>query len=134
MREGHKNVQNWIKTKYSGKYIIETEVEKQNKLPDTARRWYQPDVIMKNKKGVIKYIIEVEGDPTRKAIIGASILADASLRVLNETARLYFVIYHPDGVRQIQNFRAKAEIVKQYCRNIDEIKVISFEEFKDINL
>jgi len=134
MREGHKNVQNWIKTTYSGKYIVETEVDKQNKLPETARRWYQPDVIMKNKNGGIEYIIEVESDPTRKAIVGASILADASLKALNEIARLYFVIYHPDGILQIQNFRAKAEIAKQYCRNIDEIKVISFEEFKDIDL
>jgi len=134
MREEHKNVQNWIKKTYSGKYIIEAEVDEQNKLPDAARRWYQPDVIIKNKNGRIKYIIEVEIDPVRKAIVGASILADASLKALNEIAGLYFVIYHPDGIRQIQNFRDKAEIAKQYCRYINEIKVISFEEFKDILL
>jgi hypothetical protein len=134
MREGHKNVQNWIKKTYSGKYIIEAEVDEQNKLPDAAHRLYQPDVIIKNKNGEIKYIIEVESDPTRKAIVGASILANESLKALNEIAKLYFVIYHPDGIRQIHNFRAKAEIAKKYCRNIDEIKVVSFEEFRDIDL
>jgi hypothetical protein len=130
MKQEHKNVQCWIKKTYSGKYIIEAEVDEQNKLPDAARQWYQPDVIMRNKNGGIKYIIEVASKPTQKAIVGASILADASLKALNETARLYFVICHQDGIRRIQNYQVRAKIAKQYCRNIEEIKVMSFEEFK----
>jgi len=134
MKHEHKYIQLWIKKTYSEKYNIEAEIDKQNKLPDAARRWYQPDVIIRNKNGEIKYIIEVENDPVRKAIVGASILADASLKALNGNAKLYFVIYDQEGIRQIHNFRAKAEIAKRYCYNINEINVVSFEEFKNKNL
>ena len=47
------------------------------------RDWYQPDVIMFDNNGEIKYIIEVENDPVRKALVGASILANHSLVNLN---------------------------------------------------
>ena len=130
MRSEHKNVQTWIKERYSAKYDIEAEVDKQNKLPDHIRRWYQPDVIMRAKDRRIKYIIEVESDPTRKSIVGACILADASLKALNSRAQLYFVVYHQDGICQIHNFRAKVKIAKQYCGNLHGINVVSFEEFK----
>jgi hypothetical protein len=73
MKEEHKKVQNWIKKTYSGKYIIEAEVDEQNKLPDAARRWYQPDVIIKSKNGRIKWIEELPGvncqERTRQELI-----------------------------------------------------------------
>ena len=134
MRHEHKDIQAWIKKKYGRKYNIEAEIDKQNKLPDTKRHWYQPDVIIKNKKGKIKYIIEIESDPIRKAIVGASILADASLKALKEKGNLYFVIYDPKGVKQIHNFQSKAKIAKEYCHNLNKINVLSFEEFQKINL
>jgi hypothetical protein len=130
MRNEHKDVQTWIKQRYSAKYGVEAEVDKENKLPNDIRRWYQPDVIMRAKDGRIKYIIEVESDPTRKSIVGACILADASLKELNSRAQLYFVIYHQDGIRQIHNFRTRVEIAKRYCGNLHVINVVSFEEFK----
>ena len=134
MKHEHKDIQTWIKKKYGRKYNIEVEIVKQNKLPDAKRHWYQPDVIIKNKNGKIKYIIEVENDPVRKVIVGASILADASLKELKEKGDLYFVIYDPKGIRQIHNFQLKAKIAKEYCHNLNKINVFSFEEFKKINL
>ena len=134
MRHEHKDIQAWIKKKYGQKYNIEVEIDKQNKLPDAKRRWYQPDVVIKNKNGKIKYIIEVEGDPVRKVIVGASILADASLKALKKKGNLYFVIYDPKGIKQIHNFQSKAKIAKEYCCNLNKIYVLSFEEFKKISL
>lgn len=134
MRKEHRDIQSWIKKTYSQKYTIEAEIDKQNQLPDSSQRWYQPDVVIKNKNGGIEYIIEVESDPIRKAIVGASILADASLKALNENGKLYFVIYDPKGIKQIHKFQAKAEIAKRYCYHINEITVVSFEEFKNKNL
>lgn len=134
MRHEHKDIQTWIKKKYGREYNIEVEIDKQNKLPNTKRHWYQPDVIVKNKKGEIEYIIEVESNPIRKAIVGASILADASLKVLREKGNLYFVIYNPKGIKQIHNFQSKAKIAKKYCHKLNKINVLSFEEFKKINL
>lgn len=133
MRNEHKDIQKWIFEKYSSKYDVLTEIHKQNRLPDRKRHWYQPDVIMKNSKGEIEYIIEVENDPVRKAIVGASILADASIKEINQKTKptLVFIIYLPDGIKQIHNFENKLIIVRPYCNNLKEINVYSEEEFKN---
>ncbi|MCS7198668.1 MAG: hypothetical protein NZ930_08395, partial [Candidatus Bipolaricaulota bacterium] len=63
-----------------------------------------------------RYIIEIENEPVRKALIGASILADYSIRELQPEVRprLIFVVYTEQGIKQISNFREKLTIAKQY--------------------
>jgi hypothetical protein len=136
MRKEHKEIQKWIYDNYKVKYDVLAEIHKQNKLPDKKRHWYQPDVILKNTKGEIKYIIEVENDPVRKAIVGASILADASIKEINQKTRptLIFIIYLPNGIRQIHNFEDKLKIVLPYCNNLKEINVYSEKDFKNKDL
>jgi len=136
MRNEHKDIQKWIFEKYSSKYEVLVEIHNQNKLPDKKRHWYQPDVILKDNKGEIKYIIEVENDPVRKAIVGASILADASVKELDQKTKptLIFIIYLPDGIKQIHNFEDKLKIVRPYCDNLKEINVYSEEKFKNKDL
>jgi hypothetical protein len=130
MREEHKKIQKEIEKKYSAKYDV--KVEDRLLYHDDNQRRYQPDVVIRTKNGKrkIKYIIEVEGKPTRKSIVGACILANDKLKTLNSTAKLYFVIYLPNGVSQIGDFKAKVKIAKQYCGNLDTIKVIPIKEFK----
>lgn len=136
MRNEHKDIQNWIYERYSSQYDVLAEIHKQNRLPDKIRHWYQPDVIIKSYDGDIKYIIEVENDPVRKAIVGASILADASIKELEQKTKpiLIFIIYLPFGIKQIHNFEAKLKIVRTYCNHLKEIKVYSIEEFKNKDL
>ena len=134
MTEEHKKIQLWMKERYSKRYIVEAEIDKQNKLPDANRDWYRPDVVIKNSSEKIKYIIEVENDPTRKAIVGAVILADASLNALNQKGKLYFVIYNSKGIRQIPNFKSKIEIAKKYCKSLHEVNIVSYSEFQKVDL
>jgi hypothetical protein len=136
MRKEHRDIQNWIKKSYSPKYSILAEIDGQNRLPDTKKHWYQPDVIVLNTDGKIEYIIEVENDPMRKAIVGASILADASVKEIQNRLKptLIFVVYTPQGIRQISNFKNKIEIVLPYCKNLKSIEIYSVNEFKKRSL
>jgi hypothetical protein len=136
MRNEHRDIQNWIEQKYRDSFTVLAEVNRRNNLPDTERHWYQPDVILGNPKGEIEYIIEVENDPMRKAIVGASILADACIREIQQSCKptLIFVVYMPQRVRQIPNFESKIEIVRPYCKNLGSIEVYSIDEFKHIKL
>jgi hypothetical protein len=115
---------------------VAAEIKEQNKLPDAKRHWHQPDVILKNKGAEIEYIVEVENDPVRKTVVGASVLADACLRALKQKKKpqLYFVIYTQEGIKQIPNFREKIKIVKPYCRYLADIKALSVKEFKKLQL
>ena len=136
MRDEHREIQRWIEQKYNQTFVVYAEVSKQNKLPDAQRHWYQPDVILINSQGGIEYIIEVENDPMRKVIVGASILADACVREIEQINKptLIFVVYMPQGVRQIPNFKSKVEIVMPYCKNLHSIEVYSIAEFRQIEL
>jgi len=136
MRSEHRNVQKWIVRRYQARYNVQVEIRAQNRLPDRQRHWYQPDAVIRTRRGKIKYIVEVENDPMRKAIVGASILADASIRALKQGMKptLFFVVYNPKGIRQIHNFKEKVALVLPYCKHLGGIKVHSFSEFKGIKL
>jgi hypothetical protein len=136
MRREHLDVQKSIKQKYGDLYEVAVELDKTNYLPDRERHWYQPDVILRNKQGVIKYIVEVENDPFRKALVGASILADCSIAELqqNNKPRLIFVVYTEKGIRQILNFIEKLKIAKQYCTHLESIEIYPLKEFEKLRL
>ncbi len=136
MRGEHRSIQSWISSRYASIYNVEAEINAQNRLPDKIRHWYQPDVILRDRGGDIKYIIEVECDPVRKAIVGASVLADACLQEIGQKdkAKLLFVIYGEDGIKQIANFREKIRIAKPYCKHLEDIQVLSVEEFESLQL
>jgi hypothetical protein len=136
MRKEHKDIQHWIIDKYAKYFVVNAEVNGQNRLPNKELHWYQPDVLLKSKTGNIEFIIEVENDPTRKAIVGASILADATIKALNNILKpiLMFVVYTKEGIHQIDNFKSKIDIVLPYCTNLKSIKVFAINEFKKTNL
>lgn len=136
MREEHRHIQQWIKENYAHAYRVEIEVERQNHLPDRTRHWYQPDVILRDRKGEIKYIIEVENDPVRKALVGARILADYSIAALDQHNKptLIFVVYTEQGIRQIPNFIEKLQIAKRYCPHLERIEIYSETDFRELRL
>lgn len=137
MRSEHKSIQEWINKEYSIDFDVCAEViSGQNKLPNKEEHIYQPDVLLKRKKSRdIAYIIEVENDPMRKALVGASILADYSVSLLQKTKPiLIFVIYSEDGIRQISNFEEKLKIAKKYCLKLKDICVYSISDFKKMSL
>jgi hypothetical protein len=101
VREEHKDIQKEVKEKYNQKYDVYIEVIGQNCLPDRQSHVYQPDIILKKKdSNEIAFIIEVENDPMRKALVGASILADYCVGQLKQTEKpiLVFVVYTPEGI------------------------------------
>jgi hypothetical protein len=132
MRNEHRDIQKWIKRAYGSRWDVEAEVYGQIRLPDAKRHWYQPDVVIRDEKRSIVAIVEVENDPMRKAIVGAAILADASMAELKQAKkpRLLFVVYREEGIKQIPNFLAKVAIAKPYCRHLSAIEVLSESEFK----
>jgi hypothetical protein len=136
MRTEHRAIQRWIKLHHRSTYRVAAEIDQQNYLPDRERHWYQPDVIMRDGKGEIKYIIEVENDPVRKTLVGASILADYSIGELKQKTkpRLIFVVYTEQGIRQIPNFKEKLKIAKHYCSHLEDIKIYSEKDFKALRL
>jgi len=136
MRAKHRNIQKWIKARYESKHNVEAEIDRQNYLPDRVRHWYQPDVVLRNSKGEIKYIIEVENDPMRKALVGASVLADCSVAALKQQnkPRLIFVVYTKIGIKQIPNFIEKLKIAKKYCPHLKSIEIYSEPDFNRLQL
>lgn len=130
----HRGIPEWIKKKYGGQFKVLAEGKgSTNYLPDKARHWYQPDVILKSLKhpNDIRYIIEVENDPVRKAIVGACLLADCSLEEMQAArAGLIFVVYSESGKRQISNFKDKVEVIRHRCPHLSSIEVVTDEEFK----
>jgi len=136
MRPEHREIQQWINRKCGHKYHVAVEIDRQNYLPDRERHWYQPDVILRDDNGEIRYIIEIENDPVRKALVGASILADYSMCELKQEARtrLIFVVYTEQGIKQIPNFKEKLAIAKQYCLHLGDIEIYSEKEFKTLQL
>jgi hypothetical protein len=136
MKTEHRDIQQWMKQNYRDKYHVAVEIDNQNYLPDKDRHWYQPDVIFRDGNNEIRYIIEVENDPVRKALVGASVLADYSVRESKQKTRprLIFVIYSEQGVKQITNFKEKLTIAKQYCSYLDKIEIYSEKEFKTLQL
>ena len=78
-----------------------------------------------------RYIIEVEGDPTRKGIVGACQLADCSIEEMQVAkAGLIFIIYSKSGKRQINSFKAKVEVIRRRCPHLSSIQVVTDEDFK----
>lgn len=136
MKQEHRDLQQWVKDRFASKYQVEAEIDGQIRLPDKERHWYQPDVVVRDSAGEIKYIIEVENDPMRKQLVGASILADASVKELNQKSKpkLIFVVYAEQGIKQMQNFKAKLEIAKQYCDYLEDVEIYSKDEFEELTL
>ncbi len=136
MRTEHRDIQQLIKRKYEKTYHVAAEADQKNILPDPNRHWYQPDVILWDANGEIRYVIEVENDPVRKALIGASILADYSIGELNQQTktRLIFVVCTEQGIRQIRDFKEKLNIAKLYCSHLDNIEIYSETDFKALHL
>ena len=136
MRPEHRQIQEWVKEHYSSKYRVSPEIDAQNRLPDSPRRWYQPDIILRNAHSEVEYILEIECDPVRKALVGASILAEASIHALDQRVRptLVFVVYGAKGIEQIENFRTRIDIIKPYCHALRDIQVMSWCDFKALDL
>ncbi|HEX9917422.1 MAG TPA: hypothetical protein VGB16_06755 [candidate division Zixibacteria bacterium] len=136
MRAEHRNIQKWIKARYGNKYNVEAEIDGQNYLPDRVRHWYQPDVVLRSSKDEIKCIIEVENNPMRKALVGASVLADCSVAALKQQnkPRLIFVVYTKIGIKQIPNFKQKLKITKKYYLHLKSIRIYSELDFKALQL
>lgn len=89
--------------------------------------------MIRDRNGDVALIVEVENDPMRKVIVGASILADASVAALDQKRkpRLIFVIYKKQGIKQIPNFRDKVQIAIPYCRHLKKIEVLPETEFEE---
>ena len=136
MLKEHKTIQEWIKDTYNSHYIVKAEIDKQNVLPSKEYRVYQPDVVIYNRKGDIEYIIEIENDPVRKALIGAAVLADHSIFLLKQKKKpkLLFVVYSINGIRQMHNFKEKLVIARRYCSNLKDIEIVTEEEFRILQL
>lgn len=133
MLREHSKIQEWIKKKYRDRFNVCPEISGQNCLPDKIRHWYQPDVILKSLKNPnkIRYIIEVEGDPVRKALVGACLLADCSLEAMQEAkAGLIFIVYSEIGKKQINDFKAKVELIRNRLPHLSSIEVVTDEDFK----
>ncbi|MDP2808237.1 MAG: hypothetical protein Q8O74_08915 [bacterium] len=134
MNSGHKTVQQYIKNSYSHKYNISCEsVDGKNFMPSKTNFIYQPDVVISDKKTrQIRYIIEVECDPMRKVIVGASILCDYSIGQIMQTIKpnLIFVVYTEDGIKQMLKFKERIKGVSKYCRSIKNISILSESDFK----
>ena len=137
MKKEHKTIQKWVKDKYSDRFCVKAEsVDGQNPLPDKKSHIYQPDVLLRKRNSKnITYIIEVENDPVRKALVGASVLADYCIKKMQKVKPvLIFVIYSREGIKQIPNFKEKIKIAKKYCKNLKNIKIFTTSEFKKIKL
>ena len=130
----HRGIPQWIRKKYSGQFKVFAEGKgNTNYLPDKIRHWYQPDVILKSGSAPndILYIIEVECDPVRKAVVGACLLADCSIEEVRAAkAGLIFIIYSKNGKKQIDNFRAKIEVIRHRLPHLSSIHVVTDEDFK----
>jgi len=137
LRNEHRSIQSAIKSALSEKgYIVEAEIDGTNYLPDKERHWYQPDVVVRDGKREIRYIVEVENDPTRKTLVGASILADYSIGETGQRRKpcLIFVVYSKEGIKQIHNFEEKLVIARTYCGHLEAIEVVAWGSFKPAEL
>jgi hypothetical protein len=133
MLPAHRDIQEWIEKNYSARFRVLSEGKgRMNFLPDKDRHWYQPDVILRSLShpNDIRYIIEVENDPMRKAIVGACLLADCSLEQMQDaTAGLIFIIYSENGKKQISNFKDKVEVIRDRCPHLSSIQIVTREDF-----
>jgi len=129
MTKKHKNLQRKIKECYREGY----EVLSEKYLPNGSKHWYRPDVILRNKKdNEIAHIYEIEGDPVRKALAGAIILADCCLAELNQKSKpiLTFVVYAEKGKQQIGDFKKRVSILKKRCQCLRKINVKDEKELR----
>lgn len=113
-------IQKWIKSKYDSKYHVLAEAveHKRNYILYNDKRLYYPDVLLKDCNGNIIYIIEVEvGSKTttiRKSVVGATILADYCIGILN--------------------IKKRVDIAKSYCSNLNQVKVYLWDNFQQLTL
>lgn len=140
MQAKHKAIQKWYARNGSSKWHVETEAttRRLSKLPlELSRnpRTYNPDCIawLNGRKTKIKYLVEVENDPSRKQFVGTIILADHALGLndyhLKET-ELIFVIYSAVGIVQINDFKKRKVIALTYTKYLKKISVLSERDFK----
>ena len=84
------------------------------------KAFYFPDVLLIDKKSKeIKYIIEVETDPVRKALVGSAITADYCLSIDKQKRKpkMFFIIGEK-GLNQLHNFKFRENIINKYTKNI----------------
>ena len=138
MRKEHIEIQKSTKRRFSNRFFIKCEaIYGKNYLPNEKSRIYQPDVIIKNKiSNEILYIIEVECDPVRKALVGAAVLADYSINQMKVKTKpvLIYIIYTEEGIKQIHNFKERIRVAKEYCKHLKDILIFTEKEFKKYKL
>jgi len=128
-----------IETLFSEKYTVSTSSGKQETgSPRNAEKvLYRPDVILRDKKSDrVKYIIEIETDPVRKALVGACILADHCMGIEQpgEKPKLLFIIGNRftdsgiKGIRQLSHFQIRGKVAEKYMKNIQLPIIIDTQE------
>ncbi len=129
-----KEIQRKIKKAWSLKFqVCCEEIDGQNRLPSWEDDIYRPDILVKSKhNGEILYIIELQNSG-RKAVVGASILADYCLKIMRQKIKpnLTFLVNSERGIKQLQNFRARCEIAKQYVTELSEISPIPINKLNN---
>lgn len=93
--------------------------------------------------GKIRYIIEIEGggDPGRKGIAGAILLADYCVAKQAKQAEQtkqqlekekFNMLFISCSEKDIGSIQARIDAAKSYChwKNIHKVKVCSFEDFE----
>lgn len=139
MSTDHKGLQHWMKESYQGTYDVSAEAtDGRNHLPNRPASCYEPDVIIRDQHGEIRFVVEVEASGTivRKSVVGAAILADYSIGVLPQNTKptLYFVVCSDQAKKCIGRIRDRIRIARQYCANLADIVVCTDTEFMHLRL
>lgn len=131
------DIQEWIKNRYDNKYhVLAEKIHGRNYLPDKGRNLYRPDILLKDYNGNINYIIEAEIGPTtaagRKSVVGATILADYCIGILNQEIKpyLFFIV----AVKDFNSIKTRVDIAKSYCSNLNQVEVYLWDNFQQLTL
>ncbi len=101
MRTEHRDIQEWIKQKYEHRYRVAVEIDGQNYLTDIENGIGINQMLYCGITVVrLATLLKSKMLPFGKALLGASILADYSIRELQQKAkpRLIFVVYNEQGI------------------------------------
>jgi len=126
------NKYNIFVEKYNGKNYRNNQIQKVNNLPIGCGSKYNPDVILEDKNGKIRYIIEIEGggDTVLKGIPGAVLLADycVAKQQPREKFNMLFIACSENDIKKIQ---VRVDATKSYChwKNLDKVEVCDYDDF-----
>jgi len=129
----HQQIEKWMLREFSNRGHL---VNRQERLAISKDDYYKPDITLRDSTTkAITHIIEIEKDPTRKAVVGAAILADYCMRLLKQDSKpcLIFAIYGTNGKAQISHFQKRAEVARDYRKLIEIMDPVLFstEDFGD---